>query len=88
VRRLVSAFFGLAALLAAGAGTPAAELPSLHTAPDKSSPETPSESRKGFDIPDSGLHVTYGGFIEGAVIATSPKQAAASATVRHRKPTP
>ena len=83
----VGAFLVLAALLAAAPGASAAELPSLHTAPDKSSGETPSESRKGFDIPESGLHVTYGGFIEGAVIATTPKQAA-SAAVRHRKVTP
>ena len=79
----MSAFFVLVSLLAGGTAARAAELPAA------SKPaETPSEEGKGFDIPGSGLHVTYGGFIEGAVIATAPKNAAGLAPARRRKPTP
>jgi hypothetical protein len=88
VTRSTIAFFALAALLAAAAPAPAAELPTLHKSPDKSSAETPSETGKGFDLPGSGLHVTFGGYIEGAVIATSPRHAAATVPARARKSTP
>jgi hypothetical protein len=87
VKRSVAAFLAVTALLAADSGASAAELPSLHKTQDESSSEMRSESGKGFDIPGSGLHVTVGGYIEGAVIATSPKQAAA-ASIRHHKSTP
>ncbi len=85
MKRSTGAIFVLAALSAATGGS-AAELPALHATPDKSA-ETPGESGAGFDIPGSGLHVTFGGYIEGAVVATAPKHAAAAPAIRHR-PTP
>jgi hypothetical protein len=81
----ICALFGAAAALAPAAQTWAAELPSLHTERQKVD-KAPSEPGKGFDIPDSGLHVTYGGYIEGAVAATLPRSAAGAAISRPRKP--
>jgi hypothetical protein len=78
----ICASLGAAALLATE--IQAAELPSLHQERSKDA-DAPSESGKGFDIPGSGLHVTYGGYIEGAVTATLPKNAAGDAAKR-RKP--
>jgi hypothetical protein len=76
--------FAVAALLALLANARAAELPALHTT-DKP-PQTPAgDDRKGFDIPGTNLSVHYGGYIEGAVVMTLPRNAAAA---RHRKPTP
>ena len=87
MKRSIGAIFALAAALLAGSGAPGAELPALHGSPSKPA-ETPSETGKGFDIPGSGLHVTFGGYIEGAVIATIPKNAAAATPSHRRKPTP
>ena len=83
----IGAISFLAALLAAAAAALAAELPALHPAPSKQA-DTPSGEGKGFDIPGSGLHVTFGGYIEGAVIATVPRNAAAAAPSRRHRPTP
>ena len=88
VKRSSGAIFGLPVLLAAGISAQTAELPALHAAPAKPDLDAPSKSGKGFDIPGSGLHVTFGGYIEGAVVATPPKHAAASTAARPRKPTP
>jgi len=86
VKRPSGAIFALTALLLAGTGATAAELPALHGSPNKPA-EKPSEAGKGFEIPGSGLHVTYGGYIEGAVIAAIPKNAAAAPS-HPRKPAP
>jgi hypothetical protein len=83
----ISGLLAAAALLATGVQASAAELPALHTESAESA-ETSGESGKSFDIPGSGLHVTYGGYIEGAVTATLPKNAAPGGVVsRRRKPT-
>lgn len=86
MERSIGAIFALTAALLAGTGAPAAELPALHRSPNKPV-ETPSEAGKGFDIPGSGLHVTFGGYIEGAATAAIPKNAA-PALSHPRKPTP
>jgi hypothetical protein len=87
VKRSIGAFSVLAALLVGRAPAPAAELPALHAAPNKPT-KAPGETGKGFDIPGSGLHVTFGGYIEGAVIATLPQNAAAASPTHRHKQTP
>jgi hypothetical protein len=86
LRMWIRAFFSAAMLIVAEASAPAAELPTLQAGP-KPPVESPSESGKNFDIPDSGLHVTYGGYIEGAVSAVIPKSTTGGASRRPR-PTP
>jgi hypothetical protein len=85
-RKTIGALCGGTLSLAVGAAALAAELPTLHAEPSPSA-ETPGAAAKGFDIPGSGFHVTYGGYVEGAVTMTLPKNAATGSS-RFRKPTP
>ena len=89
LRRSSIAVLAAAALTVASGWLQAAELPALHPAPNKAVEPSAGGNEKGFEIPGSGVSVTYGGYIEGAATMSNLKSAPVSGPmVRRRKPTP
>jgi len=87
--RVAGLLFGAASILAPAAAR-AAELPALHSEPSKSTDASEGGHQKDFDVPGTTMHVTFGGYIEGAAVATNLKSSTISgqSSARQRKAAP